>query len=194
MEPERFGEEHSSNGNYLTLNSVPEADRISPSLKIFELSIVSHLYGLVYKQLFCSEEMKWLQNYMFGPKVQIFILYFGWDFFPIFIRISLKMSILEMHVIVNCEIIFHLFFWTRKYSVNQLSNSVLYNCLISMTISLVAKYSNLALKHIDKLVFWNPTGRSFQNKSFTVVASQDRRFLLKSKGTSRPVPSLLPPR
>lgn len=74
MEPERFGEECYSNENYLMLNSVPEVDRLSPSLKIFKHIVGSLFYGLVYKQLTCSEEMKRLQNYMFSTKIQIFII------------------------------------------------------------------------------------------------------------------------
>ena len=58
MEPERFGEECYSNENHLMLNSVPEVDRLSPSLKIFKHRVGAHLYRLVYKQLSCSEEMK----------------------------------------------------------------------------------------------------------------------------------------
>lgn len=74
MEPERFGEECYSSENYLMLKSVPEVDRLSPSLKIFKHRVGSLLYGLVYKQLSCSEEMKLLQNYMFSPEIRIFII------------------------------------------------------------------------------------------------------------------------
>ena len=112
MEPERFGEECYSNENYLMLNSVPEVDRLFPSLKIFKHIAGSLFYGLVYQQLTCSEEMKQLQNYMFSPKIQIFYYScFGLDFFPMFIRISLKMAVLEMVIRINCEVIFYPFFF-----------------------------------------------------------------------------------
>ena len=85
-----------------------------------------------------------------------------------FIRISLKMPVLEMIIRINCEVIFYPFFWTRKYSVNQLSNSVLYNCLMSVAEKILKNISHKMLKssleaHLKASVL-KLTGWSFRTK------------------------------
>lgn len=70
----------------------------------------------------------------------------------------------------------HTFFFLQTKSVNQLSSSVLYNCLMLVAEKYSCKCSNLALKHIWKLVFLLTTqGEILNKKSFSseVLRTED---------------------
>lgn len=75
-----------------------------------------------------------------------------------------------MIIRINCEVIFYpfFFFWTRKDSVNQLSSSVLCNCLMLVAEKILKNISHKMLKsgleaHLKASVL-KPTRRSFKTK------------------------------
>lgn len=123
-----------------------------------------------------------------AQRYKFLLLLFGLDFFPMFIRISLKMPVLEMIIRINCEVIVYPFFWTRKYSVNQLSNSVLYNCLMSVAEKILKNISHKMLKsgleaHLKASVL-KLTGWSFRTKVLLQCSSGQKIPAKEQRGVT----------